>query len=95
MSEKPPKLRRDWIGRYVRLIRQIENGVRRFPKGEIFRVRGAYDGFYLETVRPCSACGNSRLESISRVPERDLEILPVDYDPETKVFEVREISSST
>lgn len=67
-----PKLRRDWIGKRVRLLRESRNRVTCVPSGSILIVEGTYRGAGLKS-EPCKCCGVSVF--ITRVPWENLEFL--------------------
>lgn len=72
-----PHLKRDWIGRHVRLTRQIETrGGIIFDVGEVLRVEGYYRGLSLEAIHTCSHCTRRSRQTISRVPLHDVDLLP-------------------
>ena len=48
----------DWVGKKVRLKRDLQNKVAKFPKGSICTVNYAYAGLDL-TGPKCSKCGVS------------------------------------
>ena len=76
MPEGRPKLKRDWVGKTVQLVREIENGGGTiFDAGERFKVTGYYRGLELETIVGCQHCNRRARSIIRRVPERDVEIV--------------------
>lgn len=82
MTVQLPKLKRDWIGRYVRLRRQMENGWGGvFEAGEVVRVSGYYRGLELEAIHECPHCRRRGRDRISRVSCAAVELLPADYRP--------------
>ena len=72
---------KDWVGRYVRLNRQIESkGGRIFPKGELMQVSGHWRG-KLNLDRPARAFwtpehGGAQL--IRGVSKHEVDLLPAD-----------------
>jgi hypothetical protein len=78
-----PRLKRDWEGRYVQLIRQLETiGGDIFAAGEVMYVDKDYGGLHLSTVHECSECKRHFRTSIDRVSEDAVKLLPEDYVPE-------------
>lgn len=76
-------LKRDWEGRYVRLLRQVETRAGDiFEPGEILRVTRNYGGLHLMAVKICRDCKRKSRGYIKGVPERDVILLPADYKPE-------------
>jgi len=69
---RPPKRRMDWIGKRVRTLRDLRNGVMSIRKGTVCTVRHAHRGAELES-RPCPCCGVTI--HITRVAWDDLEFL--------------------
>ncbi len=81
MSVKPPRLKRDWIGRYVKLNCSHEtNGGVLFPPGTVMKVINYYRGLKLMLIKKCRRC-KIGIRHISRVDEHDVELLPEDYQP--------------
>lgn len=77
-----PKRKRDWIGRYVRLLAKQKNGFGAiFEAGEVMYVDRNHGGLHLSAVIRCQHCARRHHYSITRVPETDVELLPVDYQP--------------
>ncbi len=73
--EKKPRLKRDWIGRKVRVRRTMVNGLMEIPAGAIATVRKNLGGLDL-TSEPCPHCGIKI--NIRKVKEFDVELLPLD-----------------
>lgn len=74
-----PRLKRDWIGRYVRLRQPLRTrGGTVFATGEVLLVIDYYRGLELRTPGP-DAAGSWRW--ITRVDLAKVELLPVDYQP--------------
>lgn len=48
-----PRLKRDWIGRLVKLRRGLRNGRTIFPKGLVMQVDSYRGTLSLETEKPC------------------------------------------
>ena len=77
---KKPKLKRDWVGRWVRLKMTIQtNGGTIFEAGEVLRVIKNYSGLELERMGRCAHCTNLYRTLISHVSEWQVELLPEDY----------------
>lgn len=74
-----PKLKREWIGRRVRALRDIvSNGGSRIAKGRICIVRDNYAGLRLSTVRAPHG-------HVSRVSEDSVQLLPK-YPPRERIY---------
>lgn len=78
-----PRLKREWVGRYVRLKHVTRNGAGTiFEKGEVLRVDRTYRGsMTVETIKKCEHCKRRTFTSI-KLGTNSLEVLPIDYDPE-------------
>jgi len=77
-----PKLKRDWVGRYVRLLYQMETkGGAIFEEGEVMKVNDNHGGLTLEAIRVCSGCKRRYRHHIRRVRMADVYLLPLDYMP--------------
>lgn len=77
-----PRLKRDWIGRYVRLRQDHEtNGGAIFEAGTVMHVEGYYRGLSLDAVRACPQCRLKYRHYITRVACADVELLPADFVP--------------
>lgn len=74
---KTPRLKRDWVGLRVVSCVPLSNGLARLPAGTFWRVKRNYGGLELVS-EPCPTCG-IRLR-ITRVPERDVNIVESDDD---------------
>ena len=74
---KRPRLKRDWIGRRVRLLRKMETvGGLMLPTGLVMKLEATWRGrFKLSVVRTCKHCGVGQRSSIARVRESDVELL--------------------
>lgn len=80
-----PKLKRDWVGRYVRTKREIETrGGTIFDAGEVFVVTRNFGGLHLEAVIQCEHCHRRSRRFVKGIPERDVVLLAPDYKPELK-----------
>jgi len=81
MAQKP-KLKRDWIGRYVRLLYRLETkGGSIFEEGEVMEVEAYYRGLSLQALRTCPHCYRQNRLRICRVQEECVSLLPLDYRP--------------
>ncbi len=81
-GEREPRRKHDWIGRYVRLKRELQtNGGTVFRAGEIMRVKAIYRGLALTVARSCPVCARSYREEIHRVAYDDVDLLPPDFQP--------------
>jgi len=63
------------VGREVRTLRVLENGIMRIPKGTICEITGMWRGGYSLRGKPCRKCGVA--VSISQVPKSDVVLLEV------------------
>jgi hypothetical protein len=83
MPIEKPRLQRDWVGRYVRLKRDLQNGAGGvFPAGTVMRVDRYRGGMSLSRLQSCEACGSVGHAYIRKVFEGDVELLPADLKPE-------------
>ena len=81
MNEQP-KLKRDWLGRYVRVRYDMQNnGGYQFKAGTVMKVIKNHMGLDLVIPIDCPHCHSQRYRVISRVHEYDVELLPIDYVP--------------
>jgi hypothetical protein len=81
MAQKP-KLKRDWIGRYVRLLYQMETrGGSIFEEGEVMKVNDNHGGLTLEAVRACPHCRRLYRHQIRKVSMANVILLPMNYQP--------------
>lgn len=73
-----PKLKRDCVGRSVRIARRIETRSGKiFDKGAIMKIVGSWRGrFVLEAVEICGLCKMGDAHRIGGVSVLDLELLP-------------------
>ncbi len=79
---KKPKLKRDWVGRFVRLKRAMQtNGGTFFEAGEILEVYENWGGLKLQTIKYCPECSRRFRHTIKSVNENDVELLPEDWKP--------------
>lgn len=80
MTEPWPKRKQDSVGRYVRLLRNMETlGGRLFPSGTVMRIHRNYGGLHLEFPIVCSACGTGQVYAVKKVKQKDVELLPTDH----------------
>lgn len=77
VDPKLPRLKRDWVGRRVRVKRELRNGNMVVSPGAIATVTQFYRGLRLES-EPCEHCGVG--VSITQVPEHAVDLL-VDKQP--------------
>jgi hypothetical protein len=54
----PPRLRRHWVGSWVRTRTELRNGCTLLPSGLLCKVEGFHRGANLVT-EPCKCCGVS------------------------------------
>ena len=72
-----PKLKRDWIGRTVRLKRRMTtNGGKIFDAGAELLVTGYYKGLQLKKPEICEHCHCGISHEIWRVSITEVELLP-------------------
>ncbi len=77
-----PRLKRDWVGRYVRLRQAIETqGGTVFRAGEVMHVYKNHAGLGLRAVMDCPHCKRQYRMQITGVHEENVELLPEDYTP--------------
>jgi len=55
---KPPKLKRDWVGKLVRTKREMRNGVAAVKAGTLCEVTSGHNGASIQTIE-CPCCGIS------------------------------------
>lgn len=71
-----PKLKRDWVGRGVRLLIELETkGGNVFPIGTIMRVTRNFGGLHLTAVQACKECQLKHRHTIKGVHEDSVELL--------------------
>lgn len=77
-------LKRDWIGRYVRLYQDVvTKGGTIFAKGEVLLVTQNRGGLTLEGIRICPTCESRyRRRVVSRVSEGSVILLAPDFAPD-------------
>lgn len=81
MTQKP-RLKREWIGRYVRLLRTVKTrGGTIFLAGETLKVLNSFGGLTLLRQHVCEQCGR-RTDLVTKIAETEVELLPEDYVPE-------------
>lgn len=79
-----PKLKRDWVGRYVRLKRQMQTGRGEiYEAGEVMRVTRNYGGLQLTALYECRECGRRGQGHITKVHEESVELIPPGFEPAT------------
>jgi hypothetical protein len=77
-NQQWPKLKRDYAGLRVRLLREIQNGYIIMPAGAVLEVGGWYGGLELTGPR-CACCGMRPF--MRKVPIADVELLPSEEHP--------------
>jgi hypothetical protein len=77
------KRKKDWEGRYVRLLRSFDNqGGTHFAAGTVMLVRRNFGGLRLDAVpKQCELCRLSSARGLSEISERDVELLPKEFVP--------------
>ncbi len=81
-------LKRDWAGRYVRLLEEVVSGAGVvFAVGEVLRVHRNYGGLELETIRRCQHCEARWRRRMTHVPEYKVSLLPEDFVPEAEAVD--------
>lgn len=77
-----PRLKRDWIERYVRLKREVRtHGGVVFAAGDVMRVAGNRSGLRLVATNACPDCQRQFRVYVTGVNEDAVELLPPDYAP--------------
>lgn len=79
-----PELKRDWVGRYVRLLRKLEtkNGTI-FEKGEAMRVLvDNSEGLELQAAIRCNHCARRHNYRAIIHDLNIVSLLPADFDPD-------------
>jgi hypothetical protein len=81
-----PRLKRDWEGRYVRLLRPIETkGGVIFAAGEVMQVTRNFGGLHLRTIGfRCPTCERGFRRGVSKVHESTVSLLPLDWKPDVE-----------
>lgn len=83
------KLKRDWIGRFVRLKQPLTNGAGvMFPENLIMKVTQNRGGLTLMMLDDCEHCGLSFQRIIAAVPEWKVELLPKDFRPKRPIVKI-------
>lgn len=87
-AEKPPKLQRDWVGRLVRLRKDLgTNGGARYPAGLVMKVEGKYHGLTLTMPFKCPCCSVGQRYTITGVEPAACDLLPESTpEPEPAAF---------
>ena len=76
-----PRLKRDWEGRYVRLLREVKNyGGDVVPAGAVMLVKRNYGGLDISRIAYCECCSVGTRIVVRKVSEHDVELLPKDTD---------------
>lgn len=94
-----PKRKKDWVGRRVRLRRDLENkGGNLFRAGEVMEVRRNFGGLELRTLAECTSCFKGHWRTIKDISEADVELLPRSFsrmsesrDPSLILVAVRKV----
>ncbi len=82
-SVEKPRLKKDWEGRYVRLLKEIETrGGIILDVGEVMEVMRNFGGLNLSAVTQCENCNKHTRRYVTKVPEWNVELLPIDYKPQ-------------
>lgn len=72
-----PKLKREWVGRHVRLLRPMQTGAGvMLGAGTVCVVEASHGGCDLRKADVCPHCQCGHTHRIRKVPECDLELLP-------------------
>ncbi len=80
-----PKLKRDWVGRHVRLLRQLQNAAGEvFEAGEVMKVYRNYAGLQLSATYECGECGARKHRRITKVCEENVQLMPASFEPATQ-----------
>jgi hypothetical protein len=95
----PPRRKKDWVGRRVRLRLDLQNkGGDLFRAGEVMEVRRNFGGLELRSLANCEVCHHGRFRSIKMVSETQVELLPQSFskmsdarDPSLILVAVRRI----
>jgi hypothetical protein len=78
MNDEKPRLKRDWEGRYVRLLREVKNnGGDVAQAGTVMRVTRSHGGLTLTRVAYCECCGIGTASVFRKVSERAVELVPI------------------
>lgn len=81
--QSKPRLKREWIGRHVRLLRNVKTrGGNIFQAGETLKVINSFGGLTLLRQHVCEQCGR-RSDIVTKIAEMEVELLPEDYVPES------------
>lgn len=77
-----PKLKRDWIGRFVRIKRRYVTWHGKvFEAGEVLRVDRNYTGLHVHRQHRCAVCQAATIDA-ALIPESYVELLPKEYQPQ-------------
>ena len=81
MTEKKPRLKRDWVGRRVALRRKlVTRGGEIFEAGTVMVVKRNYGGLTLEREILCRTCSTRWRGTVKEVSEQGVDLLPVSDD---------------
>ena len=76
------KRKKDWEGRFVRLLKNVETrGSTIFFAGTVLKVSRNFGGLWLEEVTRCPMCEIVTRHIVQKVEERNVYLLPVGYQP--------------
>lgn len=85
-----PKLKRDWIGRYVKLLYPMRTaGGTEFERGDIMRVTENRGGLNLDSAVQCPLCQRRARAYIKGVSENAVLLLPESYQPPSELVAIR------
>ena len=71
---------KNWMGRKVKLLREIRIREQIFPAGMIFTIRRKYKGFNLYAESTCPHCGVGKRYWIHHVNPTDLQLIEEEPD---------------
>ena len=82
-----PRLKRDWVGRWVRLRRDVTTkGGNIMLEGRVMQVRRNFGGLNLDAVETCDHCGLGLRHYVTKVSEDSVWLLGEDFDPKVKGY---------
>ena len=89
-TEKKPKLKREWEGRYVVTKYPMRNGNHYIAPYTLLKVSENYGGLCLKNIREtCPTCGFQHRIYITKVEEYKVTLLPEDYKPDEQPVQKR------
>lgn len=78
-------LKREWVGRRVRLLQDLVNqGGFVFTAGTVMEVTRNFGGLWLESLHLCSHCLEWKKRSISKIRETRVTLFPIGYAETTE-----------